>query len=166
MVNLDFAFLTWVVGLTCRDVPSTLATMTLPPESGTSPYQRVVNLHAADTAAHQLGVVLRDASAGTATVELTIAEAHLGSLGQLHGGVLFTLADVAMSYAGNSRGGTSMAIRASIDFVAGAELGEVVVAVATEHSLRGKAGIYDVDIRSAADGRLIAAFRGNTLRLS
>jgi len=41
----------------------------------------------------------------------------------------------------------------------------VLVATAIEHSLRGKAGIYDVAIRTEADDRLIATFRGNTLRL-
>ena len=58
-----------------------------------------------------------------------------------------------------------MAVRASIDFVAAAALGDVLIAEAIEHSLRGKVGIYDVQIRSAADEQLIATFRGNTLRI-
>jgi acyl-CoA thioesterase len=127
---------------------------------------RVERLHAVDTAARELGIALTSAGAGAAEVSMTVGEQHLGSLGQLHGGVLFTLADVAMSYAGNSRGNPSMAIRAAIDFVDAAALGDVLVAQAVEHSLRGKAGIYDVEIRTAADARLIATFRGNTLRVS
>ncbi len=126
---------------------------------------RVEGLHAADTAARELGITLMSAGAGSAEVSMTVSEQHLGSLGQLHGGVLFTLADVAMSYAGNSRGTPSMAIRAAIDFVDAAELGDVLVAQAVEHSLRGKAGIYDVEIRTGTDARLIATFRGNTLRV-
>ena len=127
---------------------------------------RVAALHAADAVALGLGITLRSASAGTAVVELTVTEDHLGSLGQLHGGVLFTLADVAMSYAGNGRGGTSMAIRGSIDYIDGCTLGDHLVATVTEHSLRGKAGIYDVAIRTSVDDRLVATFRGSTLRLS
>ena len=69
-------------------------------------FGHVQSLHDADTAAQQLGIELREAGAGTAVVALTVGNQHLGSLGQLHGGVLFTVADVAMSYAGNSRGGT------------------------------------------------------------
>ena len=126
---------------------------------------RVQDLYVADTAARELGIVLTSAGAGTAEVSMTVGKQHLGSLGQLHGGVLFTLADVAMSYAGNSRGNPSMAVRASIDFVAAAALGDVLIAEAIEHSLRGKVGIYDVQIRSAADEQLIATFRGNTLRI-
>ena len=128
--------------------------------------ERVAAMHAADVAAHELGIRLVASSAGTAQVELVVTEAHLGSHGQLHGGVLFTLADVAMSYAGNSRGGTSVAIRAAIDYVDGAKVGDRLVAAATEHSLRGKAGIYDVTICAADDDRLVATFRGNTLRIS
>lgn len=41
----------------------------------------------------------------------------------------------------------------------------MLVATATEQSLRGKAGIYDVAIRTGVDDRLIATFCGNTLRL-
>lgn len=122
-------------------------------------------MHAADTAAHQLGIVLRSAGAGTAEVAMVVAPEHTGSLGQLHGGVLFTLADVAMSYAGNSHGGASMAVHAAIDYVSAAAMGDELVARATEHSRRGKAGIYDVAIRAEDDGRLIATFRGNTLRI-
>ena len=127
--------------------------------------QRVQAMHAADAAALELGIELRSATAGGAVVSLSIADQHLGSLGQLHGGVLFTLADVAMSYAGNSRGDASMAIRAAIDYIDAAQVGDVIVATATEHSLRGKSGIYDVVMRTERDDRLIATFRGNTLRL-
>ena len=128
-------------------------------------FGHVQSLHDADTAAQQLGIELREAGAGTAVVALTVGNQHLGSLGQLHGGVLFTVADVAMSYAGNSRGEPSMAIRAAIDYIDAASTGDVLVATAVEHSLRGKAGIYDVAIRTESDDRLIATFRGNTLRL-
>ena len=53
-------------------------------------FGHVQSLHDADTAAQQLGIELREAGAGTAIVALTVAQQHLGSLGQLHGGVLFT----------------------------------------------------------------------------
>lgn len=122
-------------------------------------------LYEADSAAHALGIELVDAGAGSATVRLEVDDRHLGSLGQMHGGVLFTLADVAMSYAGNSRGDRSMAIAASIDYVDATAVGEIVTATAVEHNLRGKAGIYDVTIQAGADDRLVATFRGNTLRV-
>lgn len=128
-------------------------------------WTRVSKMHRGDTAALELGIGLQSAAAGAATVTMVVAERHLGSLGQVHGGVLFTLADVAMSYAGNSRTGTSVAIRAAMDYVDNAKLGDELVAEAIEHSLRGKAGIYDVTVRTAKDDRLIATFRGNTLRV-
>ena len=58
-----------------------------------------------------------------------------------------------------------MAVAASIDYIDATGVGEVVTAAAVEHNLRGKAGIYDVTIRAGADDRLVATFRGNTLRV-
>ena len=118
-----------------------------------------------DTTAKGLGITIADAALGAVTVQMTVTERHLGDHAQVHGGVLFTLADVAMSYAGNTHNIYAVATGATINYVDASRLGERLVATATEHSLRGKAGIYDVTIRAESDGRLVATFRGNTLRV-
>lgn len=127
---------------------------------------KIESLHDVDAVARGIGVRMLRAGPGSCALSLTVDESHLGSLGQLHGGVVFTLADVAMSYAGNSDEGTSVSTHASIDWVDTAQVGDVLIAVATEHSRRGRSAIYDVEVRSEADDRLIATFRGNTLRIS
>ena len=118
-----------------------------------------------DATAQGMGITVGEATLGAVTVEMTVTERHLGDSSQVHGGALFTLADVAMSYAGNTHNIYAVATGATINFVDTCHLGERLVAAATEHSLRGKAGIYDVTIRAQTDGRLVATFRGNTLRV-
>jgi len=124
----------------------------------------VHELWKADATAHRLGVTVIAGGPGAATVQLTVAEDHANSHGVCHGGVIFTLADIAMSYASNGHGGQRTATGAGIDYVNAAQVGEVLVAAASEESLRGRAGIYDV--RVTAGETLIGTFRGRTLAIT
>jgi len=134
-------------------------------EPTNDPHSVVAAMLARDAQAERLGVRILAVEHGSVTLEMTVGAAHLGDHGLVHGGVLFTFADVAMAYAGNSYDIAALATGANISFVDAGHPGEVLEAVATEHSLRGKAGIYDVTIRSRVDDRLIATFRGTTLRV-
>lgn len=118
-----------------------------------------------DAQAKHLGIKIHDVSLGAVTVRMPVDGRHTGDHGLVHGGVLFTLADVAMAYACNTYDVHALATGASINFVDSARPGETLEAAATEHSLRGKSGIYDVVVRSLVNGRLVATFRGNTLRV-
>lgn len=118
----------------------------------------------ADATAHRLGMQLVEASPGRAVVRMEVAVEHVNGLDVCHGGVIFTLADVAMSYASNAHGHTAFATSAAIDFVNPARVGESLVATATEEILRGRAGIYDVRVLTDDDeARLVGTFRGRTL---
>jgi len=50
---------------------------------------------------------------------------------------------------------------ASISFIHPAQVGDVLVADATERMHAGRSGIYDVRV-STADGELVAEFRGHS----
>lgn len=124
----------------------------------------VQTLWEADATAHRLGATVLSGGAGWATVQLRVADDHANSHGVCHGGVIFTLADIAMSYASNGHGGQRFATGAGIDFVNAAQVGDVLTATGREESLRGKAGIYDV--RVTAGDTLIGTFRGRTLAVT
>jgi len=134
-------------------------------ESAADPREVVEAMLARDAQAAWLGVRILAADLGSVTLGMTVGAAHLGDHGLIHGGVLFTFADVAMAYAANSYDIAALATGANISFVEAGYPGEVLEAVATEHNLRGRAGIYDVTIRTRAGDRLIATFRGTTLRV-
>lgn len=132
---------------------------------GATPAEVVQAMWDRDNQAHRLGIEIVSVELATVTVQMTVDDRHVGDHGLAHGGVLFTLADVAMAYACNAYDIHALATGASINFVDSGRRGETLTAHATEHSLRGRAGIYDVTVRSQSDDRLVATFRGNTLRV-
>lgn len=127
-------------------------------------------MFAADAVAAALGIELVDIATGRATVRMTVRADMLNGFGTIHGGVLFTLADTALSLSSNSYGQPTVAAAASIDFLGPAHEGEVLVAEAIEQVRRRRTGLYDVAVtRLDADGRsadTVAHFRGRSHTLA
>jgi acyl-CoA thioesterase len=115
-----------------------------------------------DTFAQHLGIELLDASAGYARVRLTITDKHLNGLRTVHGGVIFTLADVAFAIASNAHGLVAMAINAHISYLKAVTEG-TLVAEAQETSLNPKLATYTVSV-SNEQGDAIAIFQGMVYR--
>jgi acyl-CoA thioesterase len=84
-----------------------------------------------------------------------------------HGGVIASLADSAFALACNSHGPVTVAAGFSIDFLAPGRLGQTLYADASEVSLRGRSGIYDVTVRAddPVAGEVLAEFRGRSRTL-
>jgi acyl-CoA thioesterase len=101
---------------------------------------------------------------GRATVTMTVRPDMNNGHGVCHGGVLFTLADQAMSYACNSYNQRTMAVGADINFVRPGQVGATLTATATEVTQQGRSGVYDATIVDQ-DGGLIAVFRGRVRRV-
>jgi len=70
-----------------------------------------------DNYANNLGVELVDVREGYAKVSMVVGDQHLNGVKILHGGVIFSLADVAFSIASNSYGTIAVAINANISFI-------------------------------------------------
>ncbi|MEM8705949.1 MAG: hydroxyphenylacetyl-CoA thioesterase PaaI [Actinomycetota bacterium] len=121
-------------------------------------------MFAEDRNAHAMGMIVSAVSPGGATVEMTVLEQMANGLDVCHGGIVFALADTAMAFASNARGGTNLAANASIEWLAPARVGERLEAVATEVHLAGRTGIYDVTV-SGPHG-VVAVFRGKTKRVA
>jgi acyl-CoA thioesterase len=116
---------------------------------------------ARDSASQALGMELEEVRPGYARLRMTVRADMLNGHGTCHGGIVFALADSAFAFACNSRGVVTVASGCSVEFLAPAREGDELVAVATERSLEGRNGVYDVDV-SAADQRLVATFRGRS----
>jgi acyl-CoA thioesterase len=119
---------------------------------------------ARDAAAQSLGIEVLEVTPGRATLRMTVVPSMLNGHGMCHGGIVFTLADTAFAHACNSHGPITVAAAASIDFLAPANEGAVLEAVAVEQHRRGKTGLYDVVVTSA-DGTQIARFHGRSHQL-
>jgi acyl-CoA thioesterase len=116
---------------------------------------------ARDSASQALGMALEEVRPGYARLRMAVRPDMLNGHGTCHGGIVFALADSAFAFACNSRGIVTVASGCSVEFLAPAREGDELVAVATERSLEGRNGVYDVDVRTA-DERLVAAFRGRS----
>ena len=114
-----------------------------------------------DKASRALGMVLQDIGAGRARMSMVVADHMTNGHGMCHGGFIFTLADSAFAFACNSRNERAVAAQGAISFLAPAQLGEILVAVAEERFLLGRGGIYDVTV-TGLEGRVVAEFRGHS----
>lgn len=104
-------------------------------------------------------IVLVSHDATSAVVRMVVTPGMLNGMGNIHGGMLFTLADTAFAYACNGNNVASVAQAASISFLSPGRLGETITARAHQTALVGRSGICDVHI-FGEDGRVVAIFQG------
>lgn len=106
--------------------------------------------------ARALGIEHQEISPGYCRVALTVQPHMLNHRGLLHGGVIFSLADVAFGAASNSRGKIDLAISMTISFLAAVAPGARLIAEGIELAHTGTEGFYDVRVRTE-DGALVAS---------
>ena len=114
---------------------------------------------AGDRASQTLGMSIAEMDEGRAVLQMTVREDHANGHGICHGGITFALADSAFAFACNSRNQSTLAQHNMISYLAPGRLGDVLTATATEVSLTGRSGIYDVTVTNQ-NGTKIAEFRG------
>jgi len=119
---------------------------------------------ASDHAGQALGITLEEIAPGFAQVRMAVRPDMLNAHGTCHGGVIFTLADMAFAYACNSTNQSTVAAGADIDFLAPPRPGDVLTATARESAQAGRLGVYDMEVRNQ-EGRLIALCRGRSCRI-
>jgi acyl-CoA thioesterase len=119
---------------------------------------------AKDRVAQDLNIRLLSVGAGSATMTMTVQERMLNGFAICHGGYITVLADTAFAYACNSYNDVTVASSLGIEFIAAVQGGDVLTAKATEISLAGRTGLYDIDIRNQ-DGKRVAVMRGRSYRL-
>ena len=113
-----------------------------------------------DKFAQFVGIRVIKAENGYAEATVTLNERHKNGLNIAHGGIIFTLADLAFAAASNSHGKKAVAIEASISYIKAIDSG-TLTAVAEEVGLGKKLGRYIVKIYN--DKREICAlFKGTT----
>lgn len=120
---------------------------------------------AADRASAALGIELVEWAPGRAVLRMPVTQTMVNGHDIAHGGLVFTLADSAFAVACNSHGTATVAAGADVTFVAAARLGDLLVAEAVEQAVFGRSGLTDVRVTRAADGALVALFRGRSRSL-
>jgi acyl-CoA thioesterase len=111
-----------------------------------------------DQFASYIGIELVEAKEGYAKARMVIKPHHLNGVGIVHGGALFTLADLAFAVAANSHGTVSVAINVNISYLKAAKDG-ILVAEAREVSREPKLATHMVEIKNES-GQIVAVFQG------
>jgi acyl-CoA thioesterase len=115
-----------------------------------------------DLFAKEVGIELVEAGDGSALARLEVEPRHFNSKGMVHGGVLFTLADLAFAAACNSRGQVAVAVNATIAFAKSVSSG-TLIAEARELTFHPKLSTYSVMVREEG-GEVVAVFQGTAYR--
>ena len=114
-----------------------------------------------DEASKWFGMEILDVDEGRATLSLTVMAHHCNGHGMCHGGVTHALADSAFAFACNSRNQGDRRPAHGHELSCPLSPGRPADRhrVATEVSLSGRSGIYDVRVTNQ-NNTLIAEFRG------
>ena len=115
---------------------------------------------AGDRTAQSLGIAVDEVGPGRATVRMTLREDMVNGHDLGHGGLTFTVADSAFSFACNSYNRRTVAAGAEIRFLAPTRRGDVLVATATERERTGRDGVYDVTV--TVGETVVATFVGRS----
>ena len=115
-----------------------------------------------DPYAKFLGIKIDKAEKGYASCSVTITEDMFNFLGVVHGGFIFTLADVAFSAASNSDHLPSFALDVSGSFLKTAKIGDVISAEAKLIHTTKRTGVYRMQV--ANNNELMATFNGTVFR--
>ncbi|MEO8345244.1 MAG: hydroxyphenylacetyl-CoA thioesterase PaaI [Betaproteobacteria bacterium] len=121
-------------------------------------------MYVRDRASQALGMRILNVAPGSATLTMTVRDDMLNGHASCHGGFIFSLADSAFAFACNSRNLITVAAGCSIEFLAPARAGDVLMATGCERALSGRSGIYDIDVTNQ-HGTTIAVFRGKSTRI-
>ena len=109
----------------------------------------------ADPWTRTLGIQFLALGRGFCRLGLTVQPHMVNFQGYPHGGVIFSLADIAFGAACNSHGGTAVALNMTISFLTAVPAGSRLIAEAREIKQGRRAGFYEVNVTSG-QGVLVA----------
>ena len=109
-----------------------------------------------DPFAQLLGASIEILKPGQSRVTLTVTEDMVNFHGNTHGGVVFSLGDMAFAAACNSHGQTAVALNIGINFLKATQSGDMLIAEAIEQTGVGPIGLYDITIKDFRTGELVA----------
>ena len=101
-----------------------------------------------DTYAHKLGIEIIEAKEGKSHVTMMLDETTANAVGNVHGGVIFSLADLAFATSCNSEGILSVAIESNIHYLAPCPSQGRLDAVAEKTGETHRLGFYRIKVFS------------------
>lgn len=113
----------------------------------------------ADAYARSFGIELVEVTPSEITLAMTVGKDHLNFLGVGHGGMVFSVADVAFSFASNAAGHRAVAIDTHLVLTAATRAGDRLTVRVREASRGRTLGTYRAEV-VREDGRIAGLFTG------
>ncbi|MBV5317261.1 MAG: hotdog fold thioesterase [Desulfobulbaceae bacterium] len=117
-----------------------------------------------DTYAKMLGATIEAIEPGYSRVSLVVTESMLNFHGMTHGGLVFSLGDVAFAAASNSHGKIAVALNVATSFLRATGVGDHLVAEAKEVHLGNATALYDITVTEKTCGHLVAKSQATVYR--
>ena len=116
-----------------------------------------------DAFSQWLDIKVLEVKEGYAKIAMMIRQEMVNSFCVSHGGIVFSLADSALAFACNNRNNLSLATDCSISFLKKANVGDELIAEATEVHNGKSTGVYLVNISNQKNEQ-VALFKGSCFR--
>jgi acyl-CoA thioesterase len=110
-----------------------------------------------------LGIDIIEAEPGSCKLKMMVRPEMCNGFGIAHGGIAYSLADTALAFAANAHGRKAVSIETSISHIKPIQVGEILVASATEKHLSNRIAIYEISITNL-DETIAALFKGTVFR--
>lgn len=127
-----------------------------------TPKEIVHKMYDNDPFSKWLGIEIDAISEGSCQLSMTIRQEMLNGFGIAHGGITYSIADSALAFAANTHGRQSVSIDTSINHTETLKVGDKIVAIAKEESLKNRFGFYKIEIKR--DDTIVALFKGTVYR--
>ncbi len=119
--------------------------------------QQAINDHIQkDKFANYLGAKVEIIAPGHSRVSLRVNENMTNFHGTTHGGIIFSISDMAFAAAGNSQGNVAVALNVSICFLMPSYPGDLLVAEAKEEHSGNRTSLYNIKVYNKDTGKLVA----------
>jgi acyl-CoA thioesterase len=106
-----------------------------------------------------LGIELLEIKEGYSRIKMVVRKEMVNGFGIVHGGIAFSLADSAFAFACNNRNILSVALDTSINFIKPVNVGDELVAEATEIHNGRTTGLYQIRVVNQHNHE-VAVFKG------
>lgn len=126
--------------------------------------QAINDLIQKDAFANYLGAKIEIIKPGYSRVSLTITEDMTNFHATTHGGIIFSIGDMAFAAACNSQGKVAVALNVSICFVRPSYPGDRLVAEAKEEHSGRRTSLYTIKIYNEKTGELVAKSQDQAYR--
>jgi acyl-CoA thioesterase len=129
--------------------------------------RQAINAHIQkDAFANHLGAEVEIIKPGHSRVSLTINDNMINFHGTTHGGIIFTISDMAFAAACNSHGKMAVAMNVSICFLKPSYSGDHLVAEAKEEHNGKSTALYNIKIYNEKTGELVAISQDQAYKMN